>query len=69
MDIAQKVVDGSQGAGIQYVTVNAAGCEFDPHLRKLNIFYFHFFAQGNKKYFRIINILVSRHSAALSSAT
>ena len=38
-------------------TVNALGYEFDSHSRKLNIEYFHFFS------------LVSRQSAALSSAT
>ena len=42
------------------MTVKSTGCEFDSHLRKLNIYshlYFHFFAR------------VSRQSAALSSAT
>ena len=44
----------------QSVTVKSNGCEFDPHSKKLNIYlhlYVHFFA------------LVSRQSAALSSAT
>ena len=42
------------------LTVNPTGCEFDPHSRRGNIYlnlYFHFSA------------LVSRQSAALSSAT
>ena len=48
------------GAGAHSVTVNATGFGFDPHSRKINIYfnlYFHFFA------------LVSSQSAALSSAT
>ena len=52
--------EASRGAGAQSVTVKSTGCGFDPHSRKLNIYlhlYFHFFA------------LVSRQSAALSSAT
>ena len=50
----------SRGAGAQSVTVKTTGCGFDPHTRRWNIYlnlYFHFFA------------LVSRTSAALSSAT
>ena len=43
--------------GHKRVTVNAIGCEFDFHSRKLNISFFHFLD------------LASRQSAALSSAT
>ena len=39
------------------MTVNATGCRFDSHWRKLNIIYFNFFA------------MASRHSEALSFAT
>ena len=54
------VHEASRGAGAQSVIVNATCCGFDPHSQKLNIYlnlYFHFSA------------LVSRQSAALSSAT
>ena len=50
----------SRGAAAQSVTFKPTGCGFDPHSRRLNIYlnlYFHFLA------------LVSRRSAALSSAT
>ena len=50
----------SGGAAARGVTVKPTGRGFDPHSRRGNIFlnlYFHFFA------------LVSRQSAALSSAT
>ena len=52
--------EAGRGAGAQSVTVNSTGCGSDPHSRKSNIYlhlYFHFFA------------MVSRQSAALSSAT
>ena len=52
--------EASRGAAVQGVTVKPTGCGFDLHSRRLNIclnLYFHFFA------------LVSRTSAALSSAT
>ena len=52
--------EANRGARTQSVTVKSTGCGFDSHSRKWNIylhFYFHFFA------------LVSRESAALSSAT
>ena len=52
--------ESSRGAEAQSVTAKWTGCGFDSHWRKLNIylnFYFHFFA------------LVSRQSAAMSSAT
>ena len=50
--------EAGRGAAARGVTAKATGCEFDPHSRKLNIYfhlYFHFFA------------LVQ--SAALNSAT
>ena len=53
-------VEAGRVAGAQSVTVNATGCGFDPHSRKLNIYlhlYFHFFA------------LVLRQCAAFSSVT
>ena len=53
-------VQASRGAGSQIVAVNAIGCGFDSHWRKLNInlnLYFQFLA------------LVSRQSVTLSSAT
>ena len=53
-------IEASRGAGAQSVTVKQTRCGFDPHSRRWNIYlnlYFHFFA------------LVSRSSAALSSAT
>ena len=52
--------EASCGARAQSVSVRTSGCGFDPHSRKLNIdlnLYFYFF------------VLVSRRSAALSSAT
>ena len=52
--------EASRGAAAQSVTVKPTGCGFDPHSRTWNIYlnvYFHFIA------------LVSRTSAALSSAT
>ena len=52
--------EASRGAGAQNVTVNPTGCGFDPHSWRCNSYlnlYFHFF------------VLVSRQSAALSSAT
>ena len=55
-----KKFEASHGAMAQSVTVKLIGCGFDPHSRILNTYlnlYFHFFA------------LVSRQSAALSSAT
>ena len=53
-------IEASRGAGTQSVTRKPTGCGFDPHSRRWNIYlnlYWHFFA------------LVSRRSAALSSAT
>ena len=41
------MLEASRSAGAQSATVNATGCGFDPHSRKLNIYlnlYFHFFA-------------------------
>ena len=55
-----KVKEACRGARAQSVTVEPTGCEFYPHSRRCNFYlklYFHFFA------------LVSRQSAALSSAT
>ena len=52
--------EASRGAAAQSVTVKPTGCGFDPLSRRWNIYlnlYLHFFA------------LVSRQSAALSSAT
>ena len=52
--------EASRGAGAQSVAVNATGCGFDSHSKKLNIYlnlYFRFFT------------LVSRQRAALSSGT
>ena len=52
--------EASRGAGAQSVTVRPTGCGFDPRSMRWNIYlnlYFHFFT------------LVSRQSAALSSAT
>ena len=54
-----KVNNASRGAAARSVTVKPAGCGFDPHSRKLDIYlylYFHFFA------------LASGQSAALNSA-
>ena len=54
------IFEASCGAGAQSVTIKPTGCGFDPHSRRWNIYlnlYFHFFP------------LVSRQSAALSSAT
>ena len=55
-----KIVEASRGAGAQSVTVKPTGCGFDPPSRRWNIYlllYFHFL------------VLVSKQSAALSSAT
>ena len=52
--------EASRGAAARDVTVKPTSCGFEPHSRRWNIYlnlYFHFFA------------LVSRQSAALSSAT
>ena len=54
------MVEAGRGAKAQSVIVKSTGCRFDSHSMKFNIYlhlYFHFFA------------LVSRQSAALSSAT
>ena len=53
-------IEASRGAEAQSMMIKPTGCGFDPHSRRWNIYlhsYFHFFA------------LVSRTSAALSSAT
>ena len=53
-------IEASRGSGAQSVTVKPTGCGFDvPHsIRNIYLnLYFHFF------------VLVSRHSAALISAT
>ena len=58
--LACLLIEASRGAGAQGVTVKLTVCGFDPHSRRCNIYlnlYFYFFA------------LVSRTSAALSSAT